>query len=237
MRVHMQNLSKVAAAVCSLGALCCGSAQAARPLATDDAAVNPAGVCQLEAWRDQDRGNAHHLHLAPACGVAPGLEAGIEWVRASPRDAETQGRGVALKWVPEWARHGEWQWGLKAGLQSETSPDTQRWQAGNWSMVVLASRPLSEQVDLHMNLGHQHLVAERRAASSYSVALAWRITPRWQAFAEVLGQTNEATQRGVAMRWWLLSETLGLDLTMMRTGSNAGSTRWGVGLGWYGLSF
>lgn len=223
--------------VISLGSIAfVGSVHAARPLTVDDTGVNEVGTCQLEAWRDHEHG-ARHLHVAPTCGVLPGLELNLEAVRSAPASEQSQGRFLGFRWVPESARLGEWQFGLKAGWLQEKPAGESRWQDGNWSASVMASRPLSDDVTLLLNLGHTHLPDQQQKLTTHGVALMWNVTPRWMLYAELLGDTRHAVQKGAGLRYWLIPEVLGLDLTAMRTDSRADSRVWGVGFGWYGIRF
>lgn len=211
-------------------------ARAARPLTTDDAGVNEAGVCQLEAWRDQDL-DAHHHHLAPACGLGLGVEFGVEGVWSSPRDVQAQGRGLSLKWVPAWARAQEVQFGLKVGVSSQKQPGERHWGAGQTTAVLLASLPLRDSLDLHVNAGHLHRIDQEGADTAYGVALVWRPHPRWQVGVEALGNLQSAAQKSLSLRHWLIPDTLALDLTASRMGHRPDSSSLGVGIGWYGIRF
>lgn len=213
-----------------------GAALGARPLTTDDAGVNEPGTCQVEAWRDQER-DAHHQHLAPACGVVAGVELGVEGVWSAPRDEQAQGRGLALKWVPAWARLDAVQFGLKLGVTSQKEPGSRNWGAGQTTALVLASVPLHDKWDLHLNAGHIHRIDQQGADTAYGAALVWRPHPRWQLGVEVLGDLQTAAQKSLSLRHWLIPDTLGLDLTASRMGSRADTGSWGIGIGWYGIRF
>lgn len=213
-----------------------GAAHAARPLTVDDTGVNDVGTCHLEAWRDHERG-ARHLHAAPTCGILPGLELNAELVRSHPADEQAQGRFLGFRWVPEAARWGGWQFGLRGGWLQEKPPGESGWQSGNWSAAVMASRPLNDSVTLLINLGHTHLMDQQQKLTTHGVALVWNVTDRWMLYAEALGDTRHTVQKGAGLRYWLIPEVLGLDLTGMRTNSRADSRVWGVGFGWYGIKF
>ena len=221
----------------SLGAIAClSSAHAARPLTVDDTGVNEVGTCQLESWRDHERG-ARHLHVAPTCGVLPGLELNLELVRSSPASEQSQGRFLGFRWAPEFAKWGEWQFGLKAGWLQEKPAEQRRWQDGDGSASVMASRPLSDSVTLLINLGHTHPIDQQQKLTTHGVALMWNPSPRWMLYAEALGDTRHTVQKGAGLRYWVIPEVLGLDITAMRTNSRADSRVWGVGFGWYGIRF
>ena len=225
------------AMLCGLGAIACLSpSHAARPLTVDDTGVNEVGTCQLESWRDHEHG-ARHVHVAPTCGVLPGLELNLELVRSSPASEQSQGRFLGFRWVPQAAKWGEWQFGLKAGWLQEKPPEQTRWQDGDWSAAVMASRPLSDSVTLLINLGHSHLTDQQQKLTTHGVALMWNLSPRWMLYAEALGDTRHTVQKGAGLRYWVIPEVLGLDVTAMRTNSRADSRVWGVGFGWYGIRF
>ena len=220
-----------------LGAIAClSSAHAARPLTVDDTGVNDIGTCQLESWRDHEHGS-RHLHIAPTCGVLPGLELNLELVRSMPSSEQSQGRFLGFRWIPASAQWGGWQFGMKAGWLQEKPAEQTRWQDGNWSAALMASRPLSDSVTLLVNLGHTHLTDQQQKLTTHGVALMWHFSPRWMLYAEALGDTRHTVQKGAGVRYWLIPEVLGLDLTAMRTTSRADSRIWGVGFGWYGIRF
>jgi len=239
MRLHetaMKQQIKITASACAAGLLWISNAQAGRPQTTDDAAVNPAAQCQLETWIDASA-QAKHGHIAPACGLGAGLEAGVEAVYATPARDEVQARAVALKWAPEWL---EWQgvrFGLKAGTQTQKNPGETQWRQANWSLLGIMSVPLDPKWTLHVNAGHQHDIDARESVNPLSVALSWAPCSRWLATLELVGDNRSTVSQSAGMRWWLIPDTLGLDLTATRSNATERSSVWGVGIGWYGLRF
>ncbi|HEX5356792.1 MAG TPA: hypothetical protein VFW93_11280 [Aquabacterium sp.] len=211
-------------------------AQAGRPLTTDDAGANNQAVCQIETWLDK-ASDAHSTHLAPACGLLDGLELGLEFIRVSPGDEQTQGRAIGLKWAPEWASWEGWRFGLKAGTSAGKAPDEPDWHQAANSFSALASLSLTSQWTLHLNLGREHDRTEHTSANTYAVALAWTPSDRWVLFGEMVGHHNIPATQAVGLRYWLLPEQLGLDVTASRTNATADSRAWGVGIGWYGIKF
>lgn len=211
-------------------------AHAGRPLGTEDAGTNPQAQCQVEAWVDS-ASDARLTHLAPACGLVDGLELGLEMVKASPKGEQSQGRSLALKWAPQWL---EWQgarFGLKLGTASEKAPDDTRWRQANLAVLAIASLPIDPQWTLHLNVGRQQDKLEGVGSTTYGTALVWTPHERWLVFGELTGDNKRASTQMIGLRWWLLLETLGLDLTSSRTNATPNSAAWGIGLGWYGLHF
>lgn len=211
-------------------------AQAGRPLTTDDAGANDQAVCQVESWLDF-ASDARSAHLAPACGLMDGLELGLEFIRVSPGSEQVQGRAVGIKWAPEWASWQDWRFGLKAGTSNGKAPDEPDWHQAANSFAVLASLPLNAQWTLHLNLGREHDRREHASANTYAAALAWTPSERWLVFGEMVGHHNAPATQSAGLRYWLLPEQLGLDLTTSRTNATPDSQAWGIGLGWYGIKF
>jgi hypothetical protein len=224
-------------AALTLALASCGlNAHAGRPLATEDAGVNPQAQCQIEAWvdsADQER----TAHFAPACGLVAGLELGLEWVHASPAVDIRRATAAALKWAPEWLGLGDWQFGAKLATTHERAPDEAHAHQANVHAMAIASYAISDAWTLHLNIGRERDKQAHALRTNYGTALVWTPHERWLVFGELTGHRNAAATQTVGLRWWLLQEQLGLDLTGSRTNATAASRTWGIGLGWYGIKF
>ncbi|MBI5256661.1 MAG: hypothetical protein HY855_09185 [Burkholderiales bacterium] len=217
-------------------------AQAGRPLATDDAGTAEPGTCQLEGWHER-AGAERAWVLAPACGVAEGLELGADLTRHQPRGPVRSSAGLALKWAPAAARlntaAGELGFGLKLATSSAQT-SAEGWQREGSEALALASWQAAEAWAVHANLGaaRQHGPGGQRA-TLLNLALAWTPGPSALLFAELQANSRReafgGTQQTLGGRWWLVPERLGLDLTASREAGAAGPTRWGLGFGWYGI--
>jgi hypothetical protein len=238
-QTHGLNTSRPGHAswVAALSLAACMPAQAGRPLATEDAGTNPQAQCQLETWVDAESGGAHSTHLAPACGLMDGLELGLELIKTSPRDKQTQGRALALKWAPEWLTWQDWRWGVKASGISEQAPGESAWHQAHTAVLGIASLPITPQWTLHLNLGRQRNMLEQVSATTYGAALVWTPHERWVVFGEIGGDNKTPARQSAGLRYWLLPDQLGLDLTGCRTNATRDGHAWGIGLGWYGLHF
>ncbi len=220
---------------------CALPAWAGRPLSSDDAATTEPRSCQLETWIEHANGT-NALTLAPACGIAAGIELGADYTQTHPRDSAPRAAGLALKWAPAaWAHStaaGELAFGLKLGAGFERPADS-GWQRSGAGLLGLASWQAHADWAVHANLGAALDRASDTSATLLNLAIAW--TPVDQALLFVETQTNSrrevfgATTHSSGARWWLLKDRLGLDLTAHR--SSGASTRWTLGLGWYGMSF
>jgi len=210
---------------------------AGRPLSVEDAAANDVGQCHVETWFSRAAGADISLVVAPACGIWPGLELVLEVdapVHTSTTDA---GRGLALRWVPDWAQYGDWKLGAKLSVGSDMPAGSGQWEAAPTSLLVMATYSINDQWAAHLNLGRdvEHHPKDHKATAG--AALAWTPHERWLVFAELTGAEQHSTTRGAGARYWLIPEVLGLDATVSKVNAVKNSTNWTLGLGWYGLKF
>jgi hypothetical protein len=218
------------------------TAQAGRPLATDDAGTAKHGTSQVELWQDRQP-DARDTVLAPACGVAEGIEFGLEYSRPSPRTDITAGAGAAMKWVPSalsWKTPaGEVQAGLKLAAGFIKPRGGSLRQADASALVLLSWAPAST-VAAHLNLGPGYDRASGKTAALGHAAVVYAPGERGLLFAETLHNSRSAVFGGatrvVGGRVWIKPEVLGIDLTAART-QGSRQTTWGIGLGWYGIAF
>jgi hypothetical protein len=214
---------------------------AGRPLLTDDAGVAEHATCQVESWSER-QGPARAWVTAPACGVAAGVELGADYTLLRPRDTVRAEAGLALKWVPEaWkfeSAMGEINWGLKlSGAWQQ--PAAASWQATGNSLMGLISWKASESVSVHSNIGWARDRSSGQRAALFNAALVWTPLDRLLLVAEVQGNGKRdvfgGTVLGLGARWWLIKDSLGLDLTSSRESVAGAKAVWTLGLGWYGI--
>lgn len=218
-------------------------AWAGRPLAADDAATTEAGTCQVETWVERNADERAWI-VAPACGLAPGLELGADHARLSPRDTTRALGGLALKVAPEsWhitTLAGELSFGVKLGASFDRPADA-GWQRNSTGALVLATLAADEAWAAHANLGTARDRASGTTATLLNLALVWTPVEQGLLFVEALGNNRRdvfgGTTHAVGGRWWLSKDVLGLDLSASRTAGSGSGTTWSLGLGWYGLKF
>lgn len=219
------------------------TAHAGRPLASDDAGTADAGTCQVEAWAEKAGADRASV-LAPACGVLPGLELGADYTQPRPRDPVRAEAGLALKLAPESWKLGSGDGAVRLGLKAGAAwikPSDAGWQGSGSSLLGLATLPLGESFELHLNLGLGRDKASRTRAGLANVAVVWTPTEPLLLFAEVQANSKRdvfgATVASVGARWWLVPDKLGLDLSASREATSGATTLWTLGLGWYGIGF
>lgn len=218
-------------------------AWAGRPLSSDDAATADTGTCQVESWLD-GQGSDRALVIAPACGIAPGIELAADYTLFHPRDPVRTGAGLAIKWVPEawsWATPtGALNLGLKLSAAMER-PAGSGWRLAGTGLLGLLTLAPDDDWALHANLGMARERSSGTTGSLLNLALTWTPTEQTLLFAESrMNNRREVfggTVNTLGGRWWLLKDSLGLDLSASREAGSGSRTAWSLGFGWYGLRF
>jgi len=211
-----------------------GSAQAGRPLSTDDANVIPQGECQVESWY-QSADGAHEAHVAPGCGLAHDTELDFEAIHLSPAVDDRNALVLQVKTaLPTLDVYG-WSFAAKLNAGAVNPVGGNQWRADAYSVTGMATRHLSETLDLHLNLGGERRQREHVSAATYAAALVWNAAPQALLFAEVLGDDKAGATQTLGARWWLQPERIGLDLTVGRQAGVPDSRFVTVGLSFYGL--
>lgn len=223
------------------GLMAAHAAHAGRPLLTDDAGVADRGTCQVESWLER-QGPARSWVVAPACGVAAGLELGADYTVPRPRDAVSAEAGLALKWVPEGWKLDSPVGEINAGLKLSGAwqqPTGAGWQAAGSSLMGLMTWKAGESITVHTNIGLARDRSSGQRAALFNAAVVWTPLERLLLVAETQGNSKRevfgGTVYGLGARWWLVKDTLGLDLTTSRESVSGAKAVWTLGLGWYGI--
>lgn len=229
---------------CAVAMLAASAAQAGRPLATDDAGTTSQQQCLVESWLERTSEQRLWV-LAPACGVAEGLELGADYSLPNPRDSAPTGGGLAVKWAPAaWTWEtpgGTWALGLKAALAFERSGAPARWRSSEDSVLGLASWSPAPAWNVHANFGTARNRDSGSRANLLNLAGTWSPSERVMLFAEWQGNDRRdvfgGNLRTSGVRWWLLQDRVGLDLTVSRETGSGSANVWSLGFGWYDIRF
>ena len=93
---------------------------------------------------------------------------------------------------------------------------------------------------MHANLGAAHEHTSKTTATLLNLAIAWALGEQVLLFAETQANSKRAVFGGTVntggVRWWLVKDRFGLDLSASRQVGTDIGTRWTLGFGWYGLS-
>jgi hypothetical protein len=180
------------------------SAQAARPLQTDDAGVLAKGECEVEgaAQRLSAAGaTASEANLLLGCGVGGNSQLALAAVQA--RAGAVRETSLAIG-----GKTGLW----KAADQDDASALALSWQllgselpGGAWRHVgtglnLLWSMPLAADYSMHANLGHARKELDRHRATTWGLGLEHAglgTQGRWAPMVELFGNDHERP-------WWNL---------------------------------
>ncbi|MEY2690437.1 MAG: hypothetical protein RL375_4637 [Pseudomonadota bacterium] len=222
-------------AATALALACLGTAQAGRPLATDDAGTAGAGNCQVESWWQRGH-DSRSVVVAPACGIGDAVEVNGEIERSNSTPPAQTDLTLGAKWVDPGWKLGPLAFGLKAWFgQTRWSGGSQ--QQGERGVSLLVSTELGADGAAHINLGRLRDPADGRQHTLLNLALTWKPADHWLTFAEVNAVRRSPTEQFAGVRYWLHPEVLGLDLTVGQRAGQPDSRVWTLGLGWYGLRY
>lgn len=199
---------------------CATSAQAGRPLQTDDAGVVERGGCEIEAAvsRDKAAGVTGHLgYVQLDCGLPASTELAVALYR-SRREGDTaharELNGKTQLWEGAATAAGATPSALSVsyGLAwSREAPQDWRHAANRLNLVYTHGLPLGSA--LHLNLGHVRYQAERRSATTWGIAFEHAGTGTLAPMAELTGDDRSAPCWNAGLRWSPFSPSLSFDLS------------------------
>lgn len=237
------RLRPIASVIFALLATTGGYCWAGRPLNSDDASTAEFGTCQLESWLE-GAGSERAMLVAPACGVTKNLELGFDYTLPEHKDVLRAASGVALKWAPEaWRTNtalGEINFGLKLSATFEQPAHT-GWRRTETAALALSSLKLNDAWAAHANLGAARERVSGSTATLMNLSLVWTPSDSSLLFAETQANSRRdifgGTVSTVGARWWLIKDSLGIDMSASREAGSGNPTQWTLGFGWYGLKF
>jgi hypothetical protein len=190
-------------------------AHAGRPLQTEDAAVMDPHACELEAahgdWRLGGDGQ-RQTSLQLGCGVGWGTEAALNAVR--PRELALNGKTLLASTV--WPA-GDAQLTLAWSLSHRRVKTG--WRRSSAGLILVASLPLTRDLTLHPNLGHQRDEMLGRRSTTWALAVehgGFGEGGRWQPMAEVFGDDRGRPWANAALRVGLVPDRVFVDASYGR---------------------
>lgn len=215
------------------------TAQAGRPLTTEDAGVLEAGECELEVYAGHERqrpeGRARGASVQGSCGVGHGVQAALAAERVRVRGSEDAGRdeGGLLSFKarllgeddddPALALVGGLHWGRH---------DHEAFRRDSLALGLAGTLPLPQGFTAHANLGHYHDHAERQRSTFWALALEKALTDTVDLGAELYGDDRGRPWRGLGLRWAATpSLTVGTSYAVQAGAGRARLVTVGVTLG------
>lgn len=200
--------------VCRLGAFCllltAASAQAGRPLQTEDAGIIASGGCEVEGARlvsREDEVSSGENGLFLGCGIGRAGQLSLAGMQTRESDATERGLSLGGKTLLWSAEGGDGAaltlaWGVGWAKSAGSG-----WRHDTTRLTLVGSVPV-DGATLHLNLGHARELPTRLVSTTW--ALAWERDAQpadgvaWAPMAELFGD-----DRGQA--WW----NLALRLTLL----------------------
>lgn len=212
------------------------SAQAGRPLTTDDAATLDSGQCQLETWIDRAR-DATVGWLVPSCNFGASLEWQAGFARSRDLGIEHLSEGYfQAKSVIRAARDDSpWAMGVTAGITRR--PLAQAHRGWEHPYVIVPMTLNAGALTFHASPGWTRNRETGQDRALWGVAGEWAASGRLDVVAETFGEGSADPFARAGLRWAAVKDRLWIDLTqVVRLGGERSERFTSLGLTWI-LSF
>lgn len=206
-----------------LTALACAalslSAQAGRPLQTEDAGVLERGDCELEGATQRvsvDRARATEHALQFGCGI--GFRSQVALNASTAKDGGERSRGLALVGKTGlWTGAGDTPAGLTLAWALRWGKDDgQPHRHAGTGFNLVYSRPLPAYLTLHANLGHARDEQSRQRSTTWGLALEHAGFGPVAPMAEFFGDDREPAWWNLGLRWTVVPEKVFVDVSYGR---------------------
>jgi hypothetical protein len=206
---------------------------AARPLTTDDAALQQEKACQVEAWIDRSRA-ATQSWFVPACNFG----ANIEWQAGFARthedgrsvfsDAYAQAKTVFLS-----LDNSPWAYGLTLGVSRFARRESHRGWENPYAIVPFSATPDEGITLFHFSPGYSYDRAKGRHATLWGVAAETAVTSRLTLLTEAYGENAARPFVRAGGRYTVIKDRLDIDFSVVgRPGGTRAERFISLGLFW-----
>lgn len=214
-------------APCLAGAVASSAWAAGGAHAVDDAAVEPPGVCHLEAWTTGYGAGRGLATASPGCTLraSPRLElgAGIQHLRDHPDDT-LAGPSMKLSLRPV-------ETGLGVGLAGTGAWSFRRDRVESASLIVPLTVPLGRRLRFNLNGGWVYARAARHRHEAFVGAQAEaQLAPDVGLMVEAFGRNHGRPGVQAGLRWTPRQGPLDLDLLVGRRTDGVSRTAVTLGL-------
>jgi cobalt/nickel transport protein len=185
------------------------TADAARPLTTDDAWTVEKSAFQLEAGFDALRRDNHDREYSPSLTLSYGLSErmdlgiGSGYVFSHPKEGERE-NGIAdteIKLKYRWMDEKDWMpaFAVSGILKIPTASESKGFGSGqtDFGINVMVTKNLSKRWVVHLNIGYTFIGEDHvNNELNYSVAVQFMLTEKWALVGEVVGVNNFNGRKG-----------------------------------------
>ena len=199
------------------------TAQAARPLITDDARLTDAQACQMESWVHFHRQRSE-LWALPACNPGGNFELTLGGALSRAEGQSNSGailiQGKTLFKPLESNGFGI---GLAAGYATQPGNG----QSGSPYFYVPASFSFADdRLVLHTNIGALHERENNQTRLTWGVGSEIQTTDHLYIIAETYGQDKGRPFLQMGLRYWIVPNRVQLDTTYGSQIGNLHDERW-----------
>ena len=216
--------------------LVASSADAARPMITDDARTVDPKACQVESWVRSNRDSTEYWAL-PACNFTGNLEVTFGGARTHD-DSGTRTTDVVLqaKTLFRKLETNSWSWGLGGGTirhPPEHGP------AGDlYAYVPVTFSLRDDRTFVHTNIGWLRQKEDGRNRMTWGLGSETELTQRAWLIAEAYGQNEGRPFYQMGVRYWIVPNRVQTDATYgNRFGRDSGERWFSVGIRLLSLPF
>lgn len=203
------------------------SAQAARPMITDDARVVDAKACQVETWVKRNPDSTEYWAL-PACNFTGNLEItlggalGKDDTGTRTTDVVLQGKTIFKPLEPN-----GWGMGLAVGNVRHPAIHTDANLIGDLYAYVPTSFSFrDDRFVLHTNLGWLHEKVGHKDRMTWGVGSETQLAERTWLIAEGFGQDRGKPFYQFGFRHWLVPNHVQVDTTYGNRAGSGTEERW-----------
>ena len=195
--------------------MCATSAQAARPMITDDARIVDAKACQLETWARRNQDGRNEFWAQPACNFSGNLELTVGGALTRENNDENHrthrtAQMIQGKTLFKTLETNGWGMGLALG----TMRDPTAGRGSNWYGYVPVSFSFADdRFFLHANVGWQRDQSPRRSHATWGLGTETQLTERSWVVAEMFGQADGKPFYHGGLRYWVVPDRVQVDLT------------------------
>ena len=236
--LRLSGIRLTCALLLSLMLIPFGTAQAARPMITDDARIVDDKACQLESWTRHNRDSDEYWAL-PACNFTGNLEvalgAGHTHVPNGRSTTETVFQGKTLFRQLE---ANSWSWGLAVGGARHNGKGQEGIGNDYYAYLPATFSFRDDQVFMHTNLGWSRDGETKRQRATWGVGSELQLSPSTWLIGETFSQQSGRPFYQVGVRRWLVQDRIQIDATYgNRLGSESQQRWFSVGLRLLSLPF